>query len=186
MRTESRRARAAISSAGGRQMTLPQQQASAVRDDDSTETPADRAACAVSAARLQSDRGDINASYSADRIASGEPVRKPFQHHGTLWICTSITGSGLTNSRSAEHEAYRLVPEREFDGTPTTYSKRTGNADTAAAAQRPERFLSWCRGAIRMPELCPLRTTAEVHPGSGCSASRWRTKINRPVQLGLF
>jgi hypothetical protein len=105
-------------------------------DDAATEKPAeDRDTSAVSAARLQYGGGDINESYSADRIASGQPVRKPFQHEGALWICTSITGSGLTVSGSTEHEAYRLVPERAFTGTPTTYGARTGNFELAEAAR---------------------------------------------------
>ena len=65
-----------------------------------------RPTCAVNGTRLQFDRGDISESYSADRIASGQPVRKPFQHDGGLWICTGITGSGLTVSGNTEHEAY--------------------------------------------------------------------------------
>ena len=101
-----------------------------------TETPAEqRAACAVSANRLQHDRGDVNGSYSADRVASGQPVRKPFQHDGALWICTSITGSGLTSSGSTEHEAYRIMPEPMFNGRPTTYGTRTATGEAAEAAR---------------------------------------------------
>jgi len=104
-------------------------------DDFATETPDQPLTRAVSAARLQYDGGDINVSYSADRIASGQPVRRPFRHDGAFWICTSITGSGLTASGSTEHEAYRLVPARLFTGTPTTYGARTGNFDLAEAAR---------------------------------------------------
>jgi hypothetical protein len=42
---------------------------------------------------------------------------------------------GLTVSGSTEHEAYRLLPERLFRGTPTTYGTRTGTAETAEAAR---------------------------------------------------
>jgi hypothetical protein len=105
-------------------------------DDVATETPTeDRATCAVNAARLRYDGGDVNQSYSADRIASGQPVRKPFQHDGSLWICTGITGSGLTSSGSTEHEAYRIMPERMFTGTPITYGTRTATGDAAEAAR---------------------------------------------------
>jgi hypothetical protein len=78
---------------------------------------------------------DIKEAYSADRIASGQPVRKPFQHNGALWICTSITGSGLTASGSTEYEAYRLMPERLFDGMPTTYGTKIGTDEMADAAR---------------------------------------------------
>ena len=100
-----------------------------------------RPTCVVKAARLQFDSGDISESYSADRIGSGQPVRKPFQYEGVLWICTSITGSGLTVSGHTEHEAYRLIPERMFCGTPTTYAARTGTFETAETARNdPEGF----------------------------------------------
>ena len=100
-----------------------------------------RPTCAVHPSRLQYDSGDITESYSADRIASGQPVRKPFQHDGVLWICTSITGSGLTVSGNTEHEAYRLIPERMFSGTPTTYGARTGTFEMAEMARNdPEGF----------------------------------------------
>lgn len=78
---------------------------------------------------------DIDESYSADRIAYGKPVCRPFQHNGDLWICTSISGSGLTESGKTEHEAYRIVPERMFHGTPTTYSATTNTAEAAEAAR---------------------------------------------------
>jgi hypothetical protein len=62
-------------------------------------------------------------------------VRKPFLHNGELWICTSITGSALTSSGGTEHEAYRIMPERMFNGTPTTYGTRTGTGEMAEAAR---------------------------------------------------
>ncbi len=52
--------------------------------------------------------GDIAASYSADRIGMGEPLRKPFVHRGEAWVCvggTSIPSRGLSTRK-----AYRLVP----------------------------------------------------------------------------
>lgn len=110
-------------------------------DDAATEMPTDqRATWAVNAARLQHGGGDINESYSADRIASGQPVQKPFQHDGASWICTSITGSGLTSSGSWEHEAYRILPERMFIGSPTTYGTRTRTFETAKARNDPNGF----------------------------------------------
>ncbi|SFU18672.1 hypothetical protein [Sedimentitalea nanhaiensis] len=62
----------------------------------------------------QIGEGDIAASYSADKIAQGK-IRKPFFWKNCLWVCTG------TNSKSAE--AYRLVPERFFDGELTTYNE---------------------------------------------------------------
>lgn len=90
---------------------------------------------AVRASRLADDSGDINASYSADRIAGNQPVRRPFKHDGAMWICTSITGPAVTASGFPEHEAYRLVPERMFVGPPTSYGEKTGTAESAEAAR---------------------------------------------------
>lgn len=158
-------------------------------EDNVTETPTEeRAPCAVNPARLQHGRaGDINESYSADRIASGQPVRKPFQHAGALWICTSITGSGLTSSGGTEHEAYRIVPERVFNGTPTTYGARTGTIETAEAARSdPAGFYHGVavKHGREMFVLCgpPLRFIAEevaARPESVPEASG-------PLQLSLF
>jgi len=78
---------------------------------------------------------ELDESYSADLIGMGQPLRKPFRHDGGLWICTSITGSGLTESGSTEHEAYRIVPVAMFEGVPTTYNERTGTAEAADAAR---------------------------------------------------
>jgi hypothetical protein len=94
----------------------------------------ERELCSVPAARL-GERGDIDLSYSADLIATNERVRRPFQHLGEFWVCTSITGWGLTRSGYREHEAYRLTPERMFIGVPTTYRAKTGAADAAEAAR---------------------------------------------------
>jgi hypothetical protein len=76
-----------------------------------------------------------DASYSADRIAYGKPVRTPFLHNGEIWVCTGISGSALTESGATEHEAYRIVPAALFDGTATTYSDRTGTAEAAEAGR---------------------------------------------------
>lgn len=63
--------------------------------------------------------GDINASYSADKIGLEGKVRKPFIWQNTRWVCTGI------RSKNADPiaEAYRLVPERFFDGEPATYNE---------------------------------------------------------------
>jgi hypothetical protein len=134
-----------------------------------------------------SREGDVTASYSADRIASGEPVRKPFQYDGSLWICTSITGSGLTASGSTEHEAYRLLPERIFEGTPTTYGQTISTGESAEAARRsPNGFyhgiIVKCSGQTFV--LCgpPRRfIPAQVAARPGAEP-----KSPAPEQLGLF
>lgn len=100
-----------------------------------TPVPPKRELSSVSAVRL-GEHGDINRSYSADLIASSARVRKPFQHKGGIWACTSITGRGLTGSGETEHEAYRLTPSSQFVGVPTSYRARTGEADSADAARR--------------------------------------------------
>jgi hypothetical protein len=79
--------------------------------------------------------GDIHASYSADVIASNGRVRKPFRWKDGLYVCTSISGSGLTDSGMQEHEAYRMVPAKMFTGTPANYHDKTARAEDAAAAR---------------------------------------------------
>lgn len=82
----------------------------------------------------QIGEGDIRASYSADKIGMEGKVRKPFVWQNALWVCT---GSYSANS-SKGAEAYRLLPERFFDGEPTTYNE----VACLPAAQRfkPEGF----------------------------------------------
>jgi hypothetical protein len=157
-------------------------------DYPANETPTvDRATCATNGARLRHDGGDIDDSYSADRIAADQPVRKPFQHDGALWICTSITGSGLTVSGSTEHEAYRLVPGRVFTGMPTTYGTRTSTGEAAETARNdPNGFYHGV--AVKLGRetfvLCgpPLRFVPEevaMRPGAD-------PKSETPLQLSLF
>ena len=74
--------------------------------------------------------GDIHASYSADHIGMGKPVRPPFAWKGALWTCI---GMGYGNGDMASAEAYRLVPLGLFNGTPVTYREKTRDADTARA-----------------------------------------------------
>lgn len=62
-------------------------------------------------------QGDIHASYSADRIGMGQPVRTPFIHLGCRWICVSFGPGPVAH-------AYRLVLPTAFDGTPTTYAEK--------------------------------------------------------------
>lgn len=62
--------------------------------------------------------GDIAASYSADKIAQGK-IRKPFSWSNGLWVCTGTH----YQSQGKSAEAYRLVPERFFEGELTTYNE---------------------------------------------------------------
>ncbi len=71
--------------------------------------------------------GDIQGSYSADRIGMGQPIRRPFKWRGGLWVCT---GSARIAS-PAGSEAYRLVDPAAFPGAPTTYSEKTQDAEAA-------------------------------------------------------
>ena len=63
--------------------------------------------------------GDIAASYSADKIALEGTVRKPFVWRHALWVCTSSRSMGSTQCATA----YRLLPERFFEGEPSTYNE---------------------------------------------------------------
>jgi len=77
----------------------------------------------VDASRLEYQHGDINGSYSGDRISEDKPVRHPFTFKGVLWTCTG-TGGGRDKKRKAW--AYRLVTRDAFDGTPVTYHEVIG------------------------------------------------------------
>jgi hypothetical protein len=74
-------------------------------------------------------QGDISASYSADRIGMSQPVRKPFEWKGGLWVCV---GKGHRGGEVSA-EAYRLVHPQMFDGEPMTYAARVRNGDAARA-----------------------------------------------------
>lgn len=106
------------------------------------------------------EEGDIVASYSADRIGMGQPIRRPFTCRGELWVCTALSGS--PDGLSAE--AYRLVAIEAFEGTPQSYAERTADAESARAD--PNGFyhgmIVTCRGAEVV--LCgpKLRFVADV------------------------
>jgi hypothetical protein len=73
--------------------------------------------------------GDISASYSADRIAMGHSIRKPFRWQGSDWTC--VSKSGRDGVQSAQ--AYRLIHVTQFPGTPTSYGEKTRDSDAARA-----------------------------------------------------
>ena len=74
-------------------------------------------------------QGDIDASYSADRIGMGKPVRKPFSWNGSLWVCVGKHG----RADEIVAETYRLTHPSTFDGIPTTYAARAKEGDAARA-----------------------------------------------------
>lgn len=67
--------------------------------------------------------GDIRASYSADRIGMGQPIRKPFRYAGELWVCVGTGPAGV--------EAYRLVHPSLYGGTACSYHDRCCDGDRA-------------------------------------------------------
>jgi hypothetical protein len=71
--------------------------------------------------------GDIAASYSADRIGMGQPIRAPFPWHGARWVCVSLQYLNGVNSA----EAYKLVDVRAFSGETSSYQQRVANGDEA-------------------------------------------------------
>jgi hypothetical protein len=71
--------------------------------------------------------GDIAASYSADRIGSGQPIRAPFPWAGARWVCVSLQGFHGTMSA----EAYKIADARAFAGEPQTYTQRVANGNEA-------------------------------------------------------
>ena len=89
--------------------------------------------------------GDIHASYSADRIAEGKPIRKPFEFDGSLWVCVSAAGKELTGSGDHELKAYRLMPPQVFKGESTTYAGRCNVNDGDDARNDPMGFYNGVR-----------------------------------------
>jgi hypothetical protein len=83
------------------------------------------------AAEKETGEGDIRRSYSADAIATCGRIRKPFKWRGSAMVLVSMRMMGGVDSG----EAYRLVPVRLFEGTPTTYHAKTGTAEGAEAAR---------------------------------------------------
>lgn len=72
---------------------------------------------------------DISASYSADCIGMGQPVRKPFKWRGMLLVNTG----GWSRGANRLIKAYRLIHPSQFDGEPTTYTEVAANGDIARA-----------------------------------------------------
>ena len=79
------------------------------------------------ATEKQIGEGDIRASYSADRIGMGQPIRKPFRYGGELWVCV---GTGPLGA-----EAYRLVHPSVYGGTVRSYVERCRDGDRARGDQ---------------------------------------------------
>ena len=71
--------------------------------------------------------GDIRASYSADRIGMGQPIRKPFRYAGELWVCVGTGPAGA--------EAYRLVHPSIYGGIARSYHDRCRDGDRARGDQ---------------------------------------------------
>jgi len=71
--------------------------------------------------------GDIAGSYSADRIAMQNAVRRPFRWNGAQHVSTGSFGPG----ERLVHEAYRLVAIEVFEGVATTYAEKTRDAEAA-------------------------------------------------------
>lgn len=79
------------------------------------------------ASEKQIGEGDIRASYSADRIGMGQPIRKPFRHGGELWVCVGAGPAGA--------EAYQLVHPSLYGGVARNYHDRCRDGDRARGDQ---------------------------------------------------
>lgn len=79
------------------------------------------------ASEKQIGEGDIRASYSADRIGMGQPIRKPFRYGGKLWVCVGTGPAGA--------EAYRLVHPSLYGGAARSYHDRCSDGDRARGDQ---------------------------------------------------
>lgn len=118
------------------------------------------------------DEGDIHGSYSADCIAEGQPVRKPFRFEGELWVTVGLSGS-------KQAEAYRLLPARLFPRTVTTYAAKVRPDHGEAARNDPHGFydgMTVKHGGqtyvLCGPEVAFLESAAKAQP--------------KQEQLGLF
>ena len=84
----------------------------------------------VDPARLERGTGDIAESYSADHIADGKPIRKPFEWKGERGVCAAMAGENAAT-------AYRLRPWQRLTapskGELVSYSARVAVADMARA-----------------------------------------------------
>lgn len=83
--------------------------------------------------------GDIHSSYSADCIATGQPVRKPFRFERELWVCIGFSGSG-NGKHKPQAEAYRLIPERRFPRRVLTYAEKVHPDGGETARNDPRGF----------------------------------------------
>lgn len=66
---------------------------------------------------------DVEGSYSADVLAYGNAVRKPFQFEGAEWTATAL----IWHSDNRTAVAYRLVPKAAYDADGDA---QTGNWET--------------------------------------------------------
>jgi hypothetical protein len=127
------------------------------------------------------DRGDINASYSAQEIAMENRIRKPFSFGRDAWVTVGLRGRG----RVWEAEAFRLVSREVFVGTVTNYHERTGTAEAAESARNDP--LGFCHGMVVKcgKELCvlcgpPARFISDAHLVAD------NTEDKASLQLSLF
>jgi hypothetical protein len=129
--------------------------------------------------------GDIMGSFSADRIAEGKPVRKPFQFQDSLWVCTGAFWSGEAISKD-EAYAYRLVPKESFNGNAGSYEEMSLKEydPDAPPIENPAGLYDGMIVRFRSKDcvLCGPETTFKVDPEqSGTGA-----EPGREVQLKLF
>lgn len=91
----------------------------------------------VKVAPSRLDGGDISQAYSADKIAEGQPIRKPFSYRGALYVNTGGCGKG---HRQHHYDAMRLARLAEFDGDPTTYRDKVQQDHGETARNDPLGF----------------------------------------------
>ncbi len=115
----------------------------------------------------------VKATSTLPTAPMSSPRTAAFASHscgnGDLYVCTSITGSGLTESGTQEHEAYRMVPEKMFTGTTKTYGQKNRQGRRCRGSSNdPNGFYHGMtiKHGAEIFVLCgpPIRFTAETSP----------------------
>jgi len=103
--------------------------------------------------------GDIAASYSADRIGMGRPIRRPFHWRNDLYVCVGI----MTLDGTRQLEAYRIESLMAFPWPAFSYAEKTHDAE--AARDDPLGFYHGVIVTVRGSEMVLCGPPVRFMPG---------------------